>query len=148
MGIMKNILLMVLFAGFVVSCNQPKVGYLKANNAEYLQDTLIVYRTVDPDRSDVEYEMYESGADWWASNSISGVMGTAPIMYSVENVKASEGGNAAPFLQEVNLIGGGVFQYPVKDIKAPNGTYLISIRIANDDHNVVLEDAFRVIIKD
>ena len=145
---MKNILLLVLFAGFIVSCNQPKIGYLKTDNAEYLKDTLIVYRTLDPDRSDKEYYMELSGADWWASTPISGVTGTAQILYSITNVKASEGGDAALFMKEVHIIGGGVFQYPVKDIKAPNGTYLISIRVSNDDYSAVLEDVFRIIIKD
>lgn len=145
---MKNIVLLALLVGFIASCNQPKIGYLKTDNAEYLQDTLIVHRTLDPDRSDLEYYMDQSGADWWASDPISGVLGTAPIMYSIVNVKASEGGDATLFLQEVHIIGGGVFQYPVKDIKAPNGTYLISIQIANDDHSAVLEDTFWIIIKD
>lgn len=145
---MKYILLLLLLAGGIASCNQPKIGYLKTDQAEYLIDTLFVYRTLDPDRSRVEYNMLRTGAEWWASNEVSGVLGTAPIAYSIEDVKASDGGDATAFLKEVKIIGGGRLYYPVNDIKAPNGTYLISVRISNDDHSTLLEDAFRIIIKD
>ena len=145
---MKNILLLILFTSFIASCNQPKVGFLKADNAEYLIDTLIVHRTLDPERSYVELNMFETGAEWWASDPISGVLGTDPVMYAVAGVKASNGGDAALFEKEVRVIGGGRFYYPCKDIKAPNGTYLISIRVSNDEHSVELKDMFWIIIED
>lgn len=145
---MKYILLLLLLAGGIAACNQPKIGYLKTDQAEYLIDTLVVYRTLDPERNYIEENMLESGTEWWASNEISGVLGTVPIVYTIEDVKALDGGDAAAFLKEVKIIGGGRLYYPVNDIKAPNGTYLISVRVSNDDHSAVLEDAFRIIIKD
>ena len=141
---MRNSLLLLLLCA-CWGCHDITVGFLQTENALYLPDTLEVRRVLDPNRSP-DKMMITSGADW-ASNQISGVTGTNPITYEITNVKASNGGDAALFLEQVSIIGGGRVYFPSKDIKAPDGTYVLSIRVSNPGYTAELEDIFTVIIK-
>jgi lipoprotein len=130
----------------VYGCHDPKVGFLKTDNAEYSPSILEVRRTLDPERLP-DANMIETGAEW-VSNEIGGVLGTNPLIFDLEDVTASDGGDAALFKEQVRVIGGGRVYFPSKDIKAPNGTYKLSIRVSNPGYSAVLKDIFTVIIKD
>lgn len=127
-------------------CHETTVGFLKTDNAQYAPAVLEVRRNLDPDRFP-DANMIESGADW-ASNEMGGVLGTNPLTFELEEVKASDGGDAGLFKEQVRVIGGGRIYFPSKDIKAPNGTYLLSIRVSNPGYTAVLKDIFTVVIKE
>lgn len=127
-------------------CHETTVGYLQTENAEYAPNSMEVRRTLDPEKTP-DKNMIVSGADW-ASNEMAGVLGTNPIVFSLEDVKATDGGNAELFKEQIRVIGGGRVYFPSKDIKAPNGTYVLSIRVSNPGYEAVLEDVFTVIIKE
>lgn len=146
-GMKKFVMIMVAFllvCGWW-GCHDITVGYLRTDNALYLPDSMEVRRVLDPNRTP-DKVMITSGADW-ASNQISGVDGTDPITYEITGVKASEGGDADLFMEQVRIIGGGRFYFPSKDIKAPNGRYTLSIRVSNPGYSAELEDIFTIIIK-
>lgn len=142
--------LIIVIVGMCIAglhgCHETTVGYLKTDNAEYAPGSMEVRRTLDPDRTP-DANMIVSGADW-ASNEMAGVLGTNPLVFTLENVKATDGGNAELFKEQVRVIGGGRVYFPSKDIKAPNGTYVLSIRVSNPGYTAVVEDVFTVIIKD
>lgn len=127
-------------------CHEKTIGYLITKNAEYLTDSVIVHRELNP-AIELEATMMQSGADW-TSVAISGVLGTVPLTYSVERVTASDGGDAALFMEQVKVMGNGQVYFPSKDIKAPNGTYLLSIRVSNKGYSAVLEDIITFIIRE
>lgn len=127
-------------------CHETTVGYLKTKNAEYAPDSMQVRRVLDPDRIP-DANMIVTGADW-VSNEMAGVLGTNPLVFTLENVTAADGGNAELFKEQVRIFGGGRVYFPSKDIKAPNGTYVLSIRVSNIGYSAVVEDVFTVIIKD
>ena len=145
---MKRLIIIILGIYIVglCGCHETTVGFLKTDNAEYAPSSMEVRRTLDPDRSP-DMNMIVTGADW-ASNEMAGVLGTSPLIFSLEDVKATEGGNAELFKEQVRVIGGGRVYFPSKDIKAPNGTYVLSIRVSNPGYSVVLKDVFTVIIKE
>ena len=128
------------------SCHETTVGFLKTENAEYSPDKLEVRRTLDPERLP-DANMIVTGAEW-VSNEMAGILGTNPLIFNLEDVTASDGGDAALFKEQARVIGGGRVYFPSKDIKAPNGTYKLSIRVSNPGYSVVLKDIFTVIIKD
>lgn len=144
---MKNVVIVIVICvlGFT-GCHETTIGYLQTKNAEYLPGELVVRRKLNPNGYP-DANMLRSGADW-ASNEISGVLGTNPLKYSLEDVKAEGGGDVGLFREQVKIIGGGRVYFPSKDIKAPNGTYILSIRVENPGYSVVLKDIFKVIIKE
>lgn len=139
------VILVILLSCGWWGCHDITVGYLRTENALYLPDTMEVRRVLDPNRSP-DNVMITSGADW-ASNQISGVDGTAPITYEITGVVAKDGGDADLFMEQVRVIGGGRFYFPSKDIKAPNGTYTLSIRVSNPGYSAELKDIFTIVIK-
>jgi hypothetical protein len=125
-------------------CHDMKIGYLKTDKAEYSPASMEVRRELNPYR-EPDRTILKTGADW-ASAEIGGVLGTNPIMYSLEGVRATDGGDAELFKEQVRVIGGGPVYFPSKDIKAPNGTYVLTIRVSNDSYTAVLKDVFTVVI--
>lgn len=144
---MKRLIIVIIGICIIglTGCHKTKIGYLQTKNAEYSPTFMNVCRTLDPTKMP-DRNMITSGADW-VSNEIAGVLGTNPLVFSLESVKATDGGNAGLFKEQVRVIGGGRVYFPSKDIKAPNGTYVLSIRITNPGYSVVLEDIFTVFIK-
>lgn len=143
-SLMTFILLLSLTA-----CHDMKVGYLQTENASYDPNMMYAYR--NPDESD--YMHYDRDTPWF-SPKMQGVAGTAPINYEFYSVKAKDGGNAELFLQAVNsgdiLVQGAglILLFPEAVKKIPDGTYAVSIRVYNEDHSDILEDAFTYIVKD
>lgn len=138
-----SIVIFLLFGYW--GCHDITVGYLETENAVYLPDTLEVRRVLDPNRTP-DRVMITSGADW-ASNPISGVIGTTPLLFEITGVTARDGGDADLFMEQVRIIGGGTFYFPSKGIKAPDGTYILSIRISNPGYSAELKDIFTIVIK-
>lgn len=144
---MKNlIIIMAVFALVLCGCHEKTIGYLQIKNAEYVPNTLEIRRTLDPSRTP-DKNMINSGANW-VSSEISGVLGTNPLIYSIEDVKVENGGDAELFKEQAWIIGGGRVYFPSKNIKTPNGTYILSIRVSNEGYSAVLEDILRVVITD
>lgn len=144
---MKKLFVIIgLFLTVLYGCHEKTIGYLVTKNAEYTTDSVIVHRELNPGIK-LEAMMMQSGADW-TSIAISGVLGTVPLIYSVEGATASDGGNAALFMEQVKIMGNGQVYFPSKDIKAPNGTYVLSIRVSNKGYTAVLEDIIRFVIRE
>lgn len=139
------ILLVAILSSGLWGCHDITVGFLETGNALYFPDTLEVRRELDPTRVP-DKVMIASGAEW-VSNEISGVLGTSPLEYEIIEVKAKDGGDADLFLEQVRIIGGGRFYFPSKEIKAPNGTYTLSIRVSNPGYSAELKDIFTIVIK-
>ncbi|MEG2229124.1 MAG: hypothetical protein RRY39_11625 [Odoribacter sp.] len=144
---MKN-LIYIFLALFAFACNGPKIGYLSADNAEYIPDSLVV-----PSFSSLDYED-EYGADYlrvkndapWVTLKIEKVLGTAPLLYELMDVKASEGGDAEAFKKVLKVRGAGVMEIPLKH-HLPAARYTVSIRISNEDYSAVAEDAYTFIVE-
>lgn len=123
------------------SCEKQKEGFLKADNAEYLPDTLWVRIPPDPT---LDAKKIENNAPWM-STSIQGVLGTSPLMYSVVDVKASEGGDAELFKSELKVRGGGLMELPLHP-KAPIGNYTVTLKVENGDYSSILEDIYTFVL--
>ena len=127
----------MLFLLALESCEKKKEGFLKADNAEYLPDTLWVNVPPDPV---ADKKKIDNNAPW-ISTGIQGVLGTSPLIYSVVDVKASAGGNAEIFKKELSVRGGGLMELPLYT-KAPVGNYTITLKVENGDYSAILEDVY------
>lgn len=134
-----GLLITLLFA-----CDDKEVGFLDISRAEYSPDTMEIPKYEDIDEFE-EWQRLELGTPW-VTLRMQGVLGTEPIVYSIESVKASDGGNAELFKEELEIIGGGSMYYPIQP-KAPAGTYIVSIRLTNEGYSKVLEEAYTFIVK-
>ena len=134
-----GLLIMLLFA-----CDDKEVGFLDISRAEYSPNFMEIpkYEDIDPI---VESQRLELGTPW-VTLQMQGVLGTNPITFSIEDVKASEGGNAELFEAELEIIGGGTMYYPIKP-QAPAGKYVVSVRLTNEGYSKVLEDAYTFVVK-
>lgn len=133
----------VLFLFFILACSDKKEGFLKADNAEYLPDTLWVNIPPDPVADKIKIENNAP----WMSTSIQGILGTPPLVYSVVDVKASEGGDAEVFKSEVKVRGGGLIELPLYT-KAPAASYTLTLKVENGDHSAILEDVYTFVLED
>ncbi len=106
---------------FLVACNDVTVGYLETENAEYIPDNMEIPQIEDLDEV-VDALRIKNNAPW-VTQPIQGIEGTDPI-YSIEEVTATEGGDAMIFKQELRIIGNGSFYYPLEH-KAPAGKYVV-----------------------
>lgn len=82
----------------------------------------------------------------WVTLPISGVLGTEPMIYSIENVYNEDSAAAELFGKSLSIIGGGKMLLKT-DNKAPAGKYRISIRVENEGHSAVLKDIFVFIVE-
>lgn len=149
---MKSSLLSGLFALLLAAlaftaCDRMKVGYLNAENAAYLPDTLRAYRNPAPDS-----ERAKNGAPW-TSTRIQGVAGTNPINYKYVSVVAKEGGDAAAFdaaakAGEVLIQGGIVQVFPAALKRIPNGVYSLTLLVYNEDHRRELPNVLTIVVGD
>lgn len=139
---MKQIILFSFIAVLVLgACHDVKVGFLKANNAEYYPDSLVV----ETDLSKVSQNKLDNNAPW-VTNTISGMLGTDPLNYEFVSVKAFEGGDADIFAKEIIVRGSGRMEFPLRT-EAPKGRYVVTLKVYNEDHSAILPDIFTFIIK-
>ena len=142
---MKQIILLLTLILSLGACHDIPIGYLQTEEAKYIPNEMTIRRELDPTKSP-DNQILRTGADW-ASTDIQGILGTNPIVYEVIDVKASNGGNTELFMEQIKIKGTGRFIFPSEGIKAPNGTYLISIRISNEGYSAEIPDIFTIIIE-
>ena len=123
------------------ACHDVKIGYLKADNAEYYPDSLVV----ETDLSKVSQNKVDNDAPW-VTNTISGMLGTEPLSYEFVSVRAIDGGDADIFAKEIVVRGSGRMQFPLRT-EAPKGRYIVTLKVSNEDYSVILPDVFTFILK-
>lgn len=122
-------------------CEKQQIGFLEVGNAAYLPNSMDIRLTLDEELD--AYRIYNVAP--WVSPKLQGVIGTNVITYAIEEV-ISDDGDAAMFKSLVSVRGGGRMEFPlVSDI--PAGKYVVSIRVANEGHSVLLKDIFTFIVK-
>lgn len=132
----------IFFITAFASCNNMKIGYLKTENAEYVPNSMEVRTVLDPVKDKIRIENNAP----WVTLKMQGILGTNPLMYSLLDVKASEGGDAEIFKKELSVLGCGIMEVPLVP-KSPKGKYIISLRVRNDGYSADLRDIFTFIIK-
>ena len=122
----------------VTGCQDITVGYLETRDAVYAPDSMIVKSVLDPvgDARQIEFEIP------WQSTSIEGILGTAPIRYSIKNI-ASEHPDAT---SQFSMQGAGIIKLPWNHT-VPPGRYVFDVEVSNEGYNVVLERIFTVIVE-
>ena len=140
---MKPIYLILFLLPFFTACQDMEEGYLIVENAEYIQDSLVIRKIANltDDRTRIENQAP------WVTDKIEGVLGTEPILYRLHEVKASDGGNARIFSKkDLTIRGAGKMEvqlYP----EAPRGRYIVSLEVSAGDYSAILEDIFKFIIE-
>ena len=141
---MRGYFIYLICVVFLVACNDVTVGYLETENAEYMPDYMEIPQIGELDEI-ADAQRIKNNAPW-VTQPIQGIEGTAPLIYTIEEVTATEGGDAVMFKQELRIIGNGSFYYPLEH-KAPAGKYVVSIRITNEGYSHVLKDVYTFIVK-
>jgi hypothetical protein len=136
--------MIVLAATLFFSCADRVTGYLDVANAEYIPDSLVIPRYADLDPI-ADATRIENNSPW-VSLRIQGVLGTPPVYYSVASAREVNGGDTGKFLAGVSMIGGGIFYFPLQH-ETPPGRYIVSVRVHNEGHDMVIPDAFTFIVK-
>lgn len=57
-----------------------------------------------------------------------------------------DGGDAEIFKQELTVRGGGIMEVPYIP-ESPNGRYIVSLKVENDEYSAILEDVFTFVIR-
>ena len=147
---MKYIYVLFLVIVAMYGCQDVEIGCLDVSNAEYMPDTMLVRKElgfITDDWNIVRQDRTrESKKAPWVTNQIQGVIGTAPIQYSIHDVKASDGGDAEIFKKELKIRGGGIMEAPFVP-EAPNGRYTISLKVEAESYSAIIEDAFTFVIR-
>ena len=141
---MKHIFILLLAAISLSACHTTKVGYLRTDKASFNPDSLVIRKELD--KNDPIDQVRIKNQAPWVTTKLQGILGTPPINYRLLDVKASEGGDAEIFRQELSVRGIGVMEVPL-EFKAPKGRYLISLEAYNEDHSSAMHDVFTFIIK-
>ena len=139
---MKSIYTLFFLVFALWSCHDVKVGYLKADNAEYDPVSITVRKELDPEKDALRIQNDAN----WVSPKIQGVLGTNPLSYELVDVTVSEGGDKDLFIREVIVRGAGIMELPLYT-KVPKGHYLVSLRVYNDDYSTESKDAFTFIVE-
>ncbi len=79
-----------------------KIGYLKADNAEYDPAFMVIRKELDP----IEDALRIKNETNWVSPKIQGVLGTNPLNFKLLDVIISDGGDKELFKKGVNCTGG------------------------------------------
>lgn len=140
---MKNcIFILMLLGGMLLGCHDVEEGYLVAENATYVPDSMDIRLVLDETLD--AYRMYNMAP--WVSPKLQGVIGTAPITFEVIEVTSSDGGNVELFQHLVSVRGGGRMEFPLVSDITP-GHYTVSLRIFNEGHSEIIKDVFTFIVK-
>ncbi len=137
---MKEVLFIVMgvMLLIVTGCQDITVGYLETRDAVYAPDSMIVKSLLDPveDARQIEFEIP------WQSTSIEGILGTAPIRYSIKNITCDYPEATSQF----SMQGAGIIKLPWNHT-VPPGRYVFDVEVSNEGYNVVLERIFTVIVE-
>lgn len=139
---MKRYLLLAIVVCLLVACHKVPIGYLETENAVYVPDSMVIRLEPDPL---LDYTRILYKADW-VSTKIQGVLGTAPIIYSIIDVRAEGGGDAEAMKAVCTINGSGTFDIPYEH-HVPVGRYIMSVGISNDGYAYELKDAFTIIVE-
>ncbi|MDE5610606.1 MAG: hypothetical protein K2I90_01130 [Odoribacter sp.] len=83
----------------------------------------------------------------WTTSCIEQLLGTEPIIYTLENLRSDQGeAAAADFAKYLTVIGGGRMYVDTR-VNSPAGKYIVSLRVSNDGYSVVLPDVFTFILQ-
>ena len=104
---MRGYFIYLICVVFLVACNDVTVGYLETENAEYMPDYMEIPQIGELDEI-ADAQRIKNNAPW-VTQPIQGIEGTAPLIYTIEEVTATEGGDAVMFKQELSIIGNGSF---------------------------------------
>lgn len=147
---MKYIYALFLFMLVIGGCQDVKIGCLDVSNAEYMPDTMLVRKElgfITDDWNIIREDNKRKKAQApWVTNQIQGVVGTAPIQYSLYEVTAFDGGDAEVFKKELKVRGGGIMEVPFVP-ESPNGRYTVSLRVDAEEYSAIIENAFTFVIR-
>lgn len=127
-----------------IGCDDVVVGYLETENAEYTPNNMEIPKLEDLD--EITDALRIENKSPWVTQSIQGIAGTPPLIYSIEGITATDGGNGDVFKDELKIIGNGSFYYPLEH-KAPAGKYVVSVRVSNEGYSHVLKDIYTFVVK-
>lgn len=136
---MKEVFIMMgMMLLIMTGCQDITVGYLETRDAVYAPDSMIVKAVLDSveDARQIEFEIP------WQSTSIEGILGTAPIRYSIKNVTSDH----PEVVSQFSMQGAGIVKLPW-DHTVPPGRYVFDVEVANEGYHVVLERIFTVIVE-
>ena len=139
---MKKIVLFLVFSIGLFSCTNREVGYLITKDAKYTPNTMTIRKVLDPALDDARI----AGKFPWVSTRIQGVDGTLPVLYTISNVTATTGGDAAAFKQKCKLRSDSAFEIPL-DHNLPVGEYTVDVTISNEGYSQIKAAAFKVIVQ-
>lgn len=141
---MKKGLIIAIVWGIwaLCSCQEVTVGFLQVENAVYVPDSMDIRLVLDENLD--AYRMHNLSP--WVSPKMQGVIGTNPLLYGIEEVRASEGGNAELFKHLLRIRGGGRMEYPLIS-DTPPAEYTVSVRVYNEGYSQVVKDAFTFVVK-
>lgn len=140
------ILLMVVVLVVVLgACHEQTVGYLITENASYVPDSMLIPRTLDPQKDAIRIE-YNAP---WVTTKLQGYEGTEQIYFMVEKVISPDAGAeaAAAFQEKLMIRGGGVLMFPSTHEALP-GHYVVSIRLTNEGYSQVVENAYTFVVSE
>ena len=140
---MKTIIITVILtlSLFTFSgCHDITPGYLKADDAGYTPDTLVVKAVLDAEQDKDRIDRQEP----WQSSTIDGVQGTFPITYSIKAIHTTDGNSEAA--KQIGMQGKGIITIPF-DHTIPAGRYTLDVRIRNEGYTVDKDSIFTVIIQ-
>jgi hypothetical protein len=141
--IMNKIIIILFVLIGMAACHDTEVGYLEAEDAIYVPDSLVVRNTPDPVLDAIRIENDAP----WLSNTIQGIIGTQPMSFHIVDVKGASEQDKSLIIEKVRVDGGGRFWIPL-DANLPVGEHIISLEVRNEGQTRVLKDIFRLIIED
>ena len=139
--------LTLLAVGFMASCSKMKVGYLRTAGASFAPDSINVFHNIDP--TSTRYLEQEP----FVSTSIQGVAGTNPVNYELSSVKADSPSASELFMKlykegKISVAGGLIVVSQNASHQLPNGRYVLSLKVYNEDHEAILKDVFTIVVTD
>ncbi len=84
----------------------------------------------------------------YTSSPVEGVLGTEPLIYTIERVRGDDAGKVALFSKYLTIIGGGrLVLHWSKEEQLPVGVFTVSIRITNEGYSRIFEDVITYIVE-
>lgn len=139
---MKKYFILIGLVLLLWECHKPTPGYLETNNAQYVPDTMVIRKELDPVKD--AYRKMNNAP--WVSPKLQGVDGTAPLAFEIVDVTSTDG-DAVMFKSLLNIRGGGRMEFPLRAGGIPDGHYVVSVRVSNEGYSEVVSNIFTFIVK-